>query len=128
MQHIDRPHHVEMLPQPARQRGSRVQVESVDLVACSEFADGIAGQLRWRRDLGQQPSIRPAEPELAVRLSVELVALFVDGAVMSATEEREIRERRRPSVGPVTDVVALTEANPATREAAAAVTVVKGPP
>jgi hypothetical protein len=128
MQHVDRPTDVQTLPQPARQRCPRVQVESVGLVACSEGVHGISAHFRWRRDVRQRPAVRPAESKLAIRLSIELVALFVDGAVMPATEQREIRERRGPSVGPVTDVVALAEPNPAARETAAAVAMVEGPP
>jgi hypothetical protein len=59
---------------------------------------------------------------------MELVALFVDGAVMPATEQGKIRERRGAPLGPVTDVMALAEANPTAREAAAAVAMVEGPP
>ncbi len=71
----------------------RVQVEPLRLVPCSEDLHGIAAHLRCRRDLGQQPAVRTAEAKLAVRLSIELVVLLVDGAVMPATEQREIRER-----------------------------------
>ena len=52
----------------------------------------------------------------------------MDGAVMPATEQSEIRERGGATVGPVADVMALAEANPAAREAAAAVAMLKGPP
>ena len=80
------------------------------------------------RDLGQKPAVRAAEPKLSVRLSVELVALLVNGAVVPATEQGEIRERGGASLGPVTDVMALSEADPAAGEAAAAVSVMERPP
>jgi hypothetical protein len=68
------------------------------------------------------------EPELAVGLALDLESLLVDRAVMLATEQREIRKRGRPALGPVTDVVALAEANAATGEAAAFVTVLERSP
>jgi hypothetical protein len=124
MQHVDRIAHIERLAEPARHRRPRVQDEPIGVIARSEGMHGIAGHLRRRRDLGQQSAVGSAEPKLAVRLSIERIALFVDGAVMTATEQREIRECGGASMGPVTDVVPLTEANPAAREAAAAVAVV----
>jgi hypothetical protein len=128
MQHVDRIAHVERLAEPARHRGPRVQGAPVGVVARSERVHGIAGHLRRRRDLGQRPAVRAVESKLAVRLSIEPIALFVDGAVMPATEQREIRERRGAALSPVTDVMALAEADPAAREAAAAVAMVERPP
>ena len=49
------------------------------------------------------------ERQLAVRLSIDLVALLVDRAVVPATEHGEVRQRRGAAVGPVTDVMALAE-------------------
>ena len=49
------------------------------------------------------------ESQLAVRLSLDLVALLVDGAMMTPTEQGEVRERRRAPVSPVADVMTLTE-------------------
>ncbi len=80
------------------------------------------------RDLGQKPAVRAAEPKLSVRLSVELVALLVNGAVVPATEQGEIRERGGAPLCPVTDVMSLAEANPAPRKAAAAISMVERPP
>ena len=51
----------------------------------------------------------------------------MDRPVIPATEQSEIRQRGGASLGPVTDVVALAEPNPAARESAAAVAVVKRP-
>ncbi len=106
----------------------RVQVESLRIVPRSEDLHGIAAHLRSRRDLGQKPPVRAAELKIAVRLSIEFVAFFMNGAVMPATEQREIRERGGTPLSPVTDVMALAEANPAARKAAAAVSVVQRPP
>jgi hypothetical protein len=105
-----------------------VQVEPLRLVPRSENLHGIGGHLRGRGDLGQKPAVRTAESELPVRLSIDLVASFMDGAVMPATEQSKIRERGGAPLGPVTDVMALADPNPAAWEATAAVAVVEGPP
>jgi hypothetical protein len=91
----------------------------------SQDLDGIAGHLgRWL-DLGQQSTVRAAEPKLAVGLSLDLVALLVNGPVVPVTEQGEIRERGRASLGPVTDVMALAEPDSAARKAAAAIAMVE---
>jgi len=88
----------------------------------------IARYFRRTRDLGQKLAVRAAEAKLAVGLSIELVALLVNGAMVSATEQGKIRKRRRASLCPVTDVMSLHEPAAAAREAAAAVSVMKRPP
>src|SRR5881296_2330386 len=128
MQDADRVAHVEPFPQPARHRGPRVQVDPVCLVARTQRVHRIARYRGRRRDLGQDLTVRATEAKLAIRLSIELIAFFVNGAVMRATEQGEIRERGGASIGPVTDVMALAEANPAAREAAAAVAMVERAP
>ena len=40
----------------------------------------------------------PDHDQQALRLSIKLVALLVDGAVVAATEQGEIRERASPHV------------------------------
>ncbi len=105
-----------------------MQVDPVCLVARTQRVHGIARYRGRRRDLGQDLTVRATEAKLATRLSIELIAFFVNGAVMPATEQGEIRERRGPAIGPVTDVMALAEANPAAREAAAAVAMVERAP
>src|SRR2546425_191931 len=100
MQDADRPAHVQMLPQPTRHRGPRMQMEPLSIVPRPENLHRIAAHLRSRRDVGQMPAVRAAEPKLAVRLSVELVALLVNGAAMPATlcrapDYAECRRHRR---------------------------------
>src|SRR5438093_10892876 len=121
MQDVDRPAHVQALPQPARGGSPRVQDEPLRIVPRSQDFYRIAGHRGRRRDLGQRPAVRAAERKLAVRLSIKLVALLVNGAVVPATEQGEIRERGGAPVGPVTDVMPLAEPDPATREPTAAV-------
>ena len=70
-------------------------------------------------------AVRAPELKLAIRLSSNLVTLFVHGAMVAPTEHGQVRKRRRPSLSPVADVVALAEAHAAAREATAAVAVVE---
>ena len=88
---------------------------------------GITTHFRGTRDLGQQPAVRAAEPQLPVALSIDLIALLVNGAVVALTEHGEIRERSRATLGPMADVMALSEPNPAAREATAPISVVQRP-
>jgi hypothetical protein len=105
-----------------------VQDEPIPIVSRPKDLHCIARYFRRTRDLGQKPAIRATEPKLAVGLSLELVALLVNGAVVPPPEQGEIRERGGASLGPVTDVMTLAESNTAAREAAAAVSVMKRPP
>jgi hypothetical protein len=53
-------------------------------------------------------AVGSTEVQRTIGLSVDPVSLLMHSAVMSATEEREIRERRWTAVGPVADVMSLT--------------------
>src|SRR5438093_6641587 len=128
MQDADGPADVQALPRPARCRSARVQVEPVRFIPRSEDFHRIAAHLRGMRALGQDLAVGAAETKLAIRLSIELVALLVDGAMVTAAEQSKIRQRSGAAVSPVTDVMALAEANAAAGEAAAAVSVVERPP
>src|SRR5205809_91449 len=119
---------VQTLPHPNRSGSPRVQDKPLCIVLCSEDLDGITEHLQRRRHLGQRPPVRAAKPKLAVGLSIELVALLVNGAVVAGTEQGEIRERGGAPLGPVTEVMALAEPAPAAWEAAAVVAVVERPP
>jgi len=88
---------------------------------------GITIHFRSTRDLEQQPAVRAAEPKLAIGLSIDLITLLVHGSVVPTTEHGQIRERSRATLGPVTDVMALSESNPAAREATAPISVVQRP-
>jgi hypothetical protein len=128
MQDVDRPAHVQGFSQPTRDRRPRVEAEPLRLVPRPEGLDGIGGDRNGRRHLGQESPVRALEPELAVGVSIHLVALLMDRAVMAATEQREVRERGRAAVRPVADVMPLAEREPAAGKAAAPVPVVKRPP
>ena len=128
MQDVDRPAQIQALPRPARTRRPRVQPEPLRLVARGERLDRIGGRGGRRGDLRQGPAVRRPEPERPVRLGIDLIAFLVHRAMVPATEQGEVRERRRPALRPVAEVVALAEHHPAAREAAAAVPVLQRPP
>ena len=71
-------------------------------------------------------AIRPPEPQLAVRASIDFEALLVYRAVVSPTQEHEVREHRGATLRPVMDVVTLPKTHATPWEAAAAVAVVEG--
>src|SRR5437867_4680166 len=128
MQDVDRPAHVQALPQPTRRSGPRVQDTPLRSMPRSQGVHWITGHVTRRRDLGQKLAVRAAEPELAIGLSIDLVALLVNGAVVPATEQGKIRERSRAPLCPVTNVMSLTEPHSAARETAVAVAVMERPP
>ena len=125
MQHVDRPADVQSLSEPAGRRRSRVKAKPKCLVPRSQDLDGIGGHRSRRRDGGQDPAVRPAEAKLATGPSLHPVALFVDRAVVTTTEQREIRQLGRPAVNPVADVMTLAERQAAAGKAAAAVAMVE---
>ena len=76
-----------------------------------------------RRDVRYDTTIRPPEPQFAIRVAIDLIALLVDGAVVKATQHDQIEQRGGPALRPVMNVVSLNERQPAAREAATLVTV-----
>jgi hypothetical protein len=82
--------------------------------------------VRWGRHVGQDLAARPAERKLAGRPALDLVALFVDRAVVPAAEQGKVRQRGGTALGPVTDVMALADSHSTAGEAAAPITVVEG--
>jgi hypothetical protein len=92
---------------------------------CAESLDGVGGDRRRRRDWGQDLAVWSSEAERSVGLSIDLISLLVNRAVVATTEQGQIRQRGRATVRPVADVMSLTEWKPTAREAAALVTVVE---
>jgi hypothetical protein len=109
MQDIDRPAHIQALSAPPRTRRPSVDVEPVSHVRGAQDLKWIDRYHGRRRDVGQHSPVRPPELQRAVGLSGDLIALFVHGAVMPPTQQREIGERRRAAGRPMTDVMALAE-------------------
>jgi hypothetical protein len=128
MQDVDRPADVEALPQPARAGRPRVEAQALRDVPCSKNLHRVGGHRGRGRYLGQRPAGRPPELERAIGLSIDLVALLVDRAVVPATEQREVRERGGAALRPVTEMMPLAEREPAAREAAATVPMLERSP
>ena len=62
-----------------------MKAKPLRLVPRPQRLDGIVGYRSERRHLGQESPVRAPEPKLAVGLSIHLVALLVDRAVVAAT-------------------------------------------
>jgi hypothetical protein len=86
MKDVDGPTHVQALAQPARHGGECVHNKLLRVVPRTENIDRIVGYSGRNRDLGQDLAVRTAEPKLPIRLSIEPIALLMDGAMVSATE------------------------------------------
>ena len=128
MQNAERPAQIQAFPEPARARRSRVDSKPLSVVPSPESLDRIGGHRDWRRNLGQGPAVRPAEPERAVGLSIHLITLLVDRAVVPATQQGEVRERGGAALGPMMEVMSLAEQDRAARKAAAIVSVMERAP
>ena len=109
MENVDRPADIQALSEPAGARRSGVEAQTLSVMTPLESADRIGGHLGRLWDFGQGSAIRPPEPKRTVEPAIDFVALLVDRAVMPATEQREIRERRRTALCPVPKVMALAE-------------------
>jgi hypothetical protein len=103
-------------------------VNSKCLVVCSQVVNRIGWHCGGCWDRWHQPAVRPPELGLAIRPSIDLITLLVDGAVMPTAERREIRQGGGTAVSPVADVMALAKPRPAAGEATASITVLKRAP
>ncbi|PYM87144.1 MAG: hypothetical protein DME13_07165 [Candidatus Rokuibacteriota bacterium] len=102
-----------------------MKVEPLSVVRREQRVDGIARHGRGRRNVRQWSAVRSPEAELSISLPLHLITVFVHRAVMPATQQREIRQRGGASVGPMANVMALTERSCAAGEAAAPVPVLQ---
>lgn len=127
MENIHRVAHVQSLAEPSP--GSRVCVEHEPFrfVSRPDRVRGISRNLGRRRDGGNRPAAGMPELQVAVRLTLDLVASFVDRAVVPATQQGQVRLRRGATLGPVMYVVALPEPRAAAGEATALVAVLERP-
>jgi hypothetical protein len=128
MQDVDRPPHVQALSEPARARRPSVEMKALRFMGYSKGLDGLLGHRGRRRHLRQRPAIRPPESQRPVGPTRDLVTLLVHGPMMPPAEQREVRERGRPAVRPVAEMMPLPEANTAAGEAATPVPMVERPP
>ena len=125
VQDVDRIADIQAISRPARHCRPRVKVEPMSVVHREQRVDGIARHRDERRNVRQWPAVRSPEAELSISLPFHLITLFVHRAVMPATQQREIRQRGGASVGPMANVMALTERSCAAGEAAAPVPVLQ---
>src|SRR5688572_32793822 len=100
-------------------------MKSSCLVPRSKRADRIVGDRGQRRNVGQRLSVGSPEAQLTISLLLEVISVLMDGAVMTPTQHREVRERRRATLGPVTDVMRLSETHAAAWKPAALVAVLQ---
>jgi hypothetical protein len=122
---VDRPGQIQSLPEPSGARRPRVEANADRVVTHAESLDGITGHCGRRRHLRHRAAVRPPEPQRAVGAARDLIALLVDGTMMSAAKKREVRQRGWAPVGPVAEMMPLAEADPAAGEAAAPVPMVE---
>ena len=125
MQDVDGVGHVQALAQPTRTRRPRVYLQALRLVLRSECLHGIVRDWGRDRNLGQILVVGTVEAKLPVGLALDPVAFLVHRAVVSAAERYKVAERGGPSSGPVADVMALDEGEPAAREAAALISMLE---
>ena len=86
MQHVDRPSQVQALPHPSRDSSARMDLKPLRGVLRPQRPHRVGRQDRRRRHVGQDPTIRPSELERAVGHGLDLIALFVNRAVMAAAQ------------------------------------------
>ena len=128
MQDVDGPAHIQSLPEPARACRPRSEVQAVGVVASAERTDGIPRHRSRQRHLGQRAAVGSPEPERPVGPARDLKPLLVDSAVMPAAQQREVRQRGRAPLRPVTEVMPLAEADTAAGKAATPVPMVERAP
>ena len=125
MQDVDRPSHVQPLPEPAGAGRPRGEAEALRVVTRAERVHGMVWHRGRRRHLRQRAAVRPSEAQGPVGPARDPISLFVHSAVMQAAQQGEIRERGRAPVRPVPEVMPLSETDAAAREAAAPVPMVE---
>jgi hypothetical protein len=128
MQHVDGIADVEALSEPSGFRCARVDGDAFGGVLCAKHRNGIGRYRRSRRHCEDDGAVRPPEAQLAVRLSLDLKSFFVNRAVVSTTQHREIRQGCGTAVRPMADVMTLPELASAAGEATALVAMFKRTP
>jgi len=85
VQHVDRPADIKALPQPTRAGRPCVEAKAVRDVPCAKDVHRIGGHRARRRNVRDGPAVRPPESERAVGLSIDLIAILVNRAMVPAT-------------------------------------------
>src|SRR5689334_9102277 len=128
VQNADRVLDAQPLARPIRYRRPRVDREAVGLVAFTKRGDRIGRHRSRRWDFGDGLAIWAPEAQLTIALPLHAISLFVDCAMMSAAEHCQVGKRCRPTMRPVTNVMALCEPMRAAGEATGAITMLQRPP
>jgi hypothetical protein len=102
-----------------------VETEALTFVSCVQSLDRITRHRGRRRHIWEKATVRPPESKRSVRLSIHVISLLVYRTVVPATQHREVGEGGGAAIGPVTDVMALAERQPAAGEAAPAVAMME---
>jgi hypothetical protein len=105
-----------------------VQLKALRLMTGSQRADRILGYRGRSGHIGQHAAIGSPELEHVVRPARHPVSLFVDRAMMTATQQDEVSQRGRPPVRPVPHVMPFRDPHPAPRESTILVSMVQGAP
>ena len=125
MQDVDRITNIEAFPQPACAGRARVDAQPLRGMTGPEDVRRIGGHRGRHRHVGYGSPARPTELQRAIELSIDLVALLMDGAVMAPAQHREVRQRGGPALRPVPDVMTLAKRKTAAWEAAASISIVE---
>src|SRR4030095_9248873 len=110
MQHVDGVSDVEPLSLPSWSGGPWTHDDPGLIVVRLDGSDRVGRSLGRTRHVRYDATVRAAEAKLTIRLSIDLIALLVNGSVMATAEQYQIRERGRAPLGPVADVVSLAKA------------------
>jgi hypothetical protein len=101
----------------------RIEVKAPGVMTSPEPPHGIAESHRGRRYLWQRAAVGPPEPECPVGPARDLIALLVHRLVMPAAEQHEVRQRRRPALRPVVEMMGLNYPHSAPGKAAGPVSM-----
>jgi len=111
MQDVDRIAYVQQFALPPRHRRPRTEPKTLPSVPGPQELLRVFAYLGRRRDFGENSPVRASEYQRTIRLALEMIALLVHGAVVATAEQGEVRQRRGPTVRPVTDVMSLNKAD-----------------
>ena len=128
MQDVNRVADIQSFPEPARRRRVGIQGKSVRLMARSDDRDWIARHLPRSRNVWHDQAVRAPKLQRTVHSALDLIPLLVDRPVVSATQQREVGQRRGTAMHPVADVMTMAEANAAAWKPAAAIPMVESSP
>src|SRR5262245_9028092 len=128
MQHVDRVADVQPLSKPAGRRCLCVDVNIVGEVPLAKLRNRIGRYGRSCWAFGEDRAVGTPETELAIWLSLDVITVFVDRAVVPTAQRREIRQGRRAAMRPMANMMTLAKRPPAAREATSLIAMFKRTP